>query len=356
LRALSVAVIFSSLIPRIAAGADHAAALQANTRGSKAMDQKNLTLAIKELESATQLDPDLAIAWVNLGWAHFQTHDDDQLSEAEKDERKGLALAKEPNVRAAAAYNLGRVLERKGDLDGAAAQYRESLKARPDNKAVLAALDRAQNLGRFAALAGVDVTKKEDQVALAGPIDFTVRAGAPSYRAAVVVRHPPETDEESSYEYTLVVVDGAGKLVGKTTLPPSSIKKDTEYGSANANVGTLALGNGDVALQVDKLETRTDLGSGKWPDGHYDYLSLFTVENGKLQLLLSRPLRVEYSLRPADEAQAYKISMTVSNGDVVFDEAEKRIAGQKAARQKVTYRLKNGRYAPDKKSIVPADE
>lgn len=334
---------------------DTAAALQANVRGSKAMDQNNLTVALREFDLAIAHDPELAIAWVNRGWARFLSRDDSQLDAAEQDERKGLQLAKEPNIRGAAAYNLGRILERKRDLAEAAAQFRESLRVRPGNKTVIAALLRVENLARFAPLAGVDVRRRDTEVWLAGPVDFSPQSGGPTYRGAVVVRHPPKSEDSSTYEYTVVVLDAQQKLIGKASLRPTEIQTDIEHGKADAAISTLPLGNQSV-LKVDKRVTKADNGTGNWPDGHYDYMSLFTVENGALTELLTRPLRVEYSTAGEGHIDAYKIEMSVKDGRLVFLESEKRNDRKKPAARIITYQLKNGKFYPDGKSLVPAEE
>ena len=61
------------------------------------------------------------------GWTAYQRHD---LEKAEKLTRQAIAAATDPAVKAAALYNLGRVLEDRKDKAGATAAYKQSLELR----------------------------------------------------------------------------------------------------------------------------------------------------------------------------------------------------------------------------------
>jgi tetratricopeptide (TPR) repeat protein len=61
------------------------------------------------------------------GWKAYQQHD---LATAEKLTRQAIATTVDANVKAAALYNLGRVLEDRNDRPGAIAAYKQSLELR----------------------------------------------------------------------------------------------------------------------------------------------------------------------------------------------------------------------------------
>ena len=87
--------------------------------------------AVKQFEAALIARPDDARALSELGWVLFGA---DQLERAEKvcrEAARAAAAAHDDRLQAASLYNLGRVLEKRGDRPAAVAAYRDSLALRP---------------------------------------------------------------------------------------------------------------------------------------------------------------------------------------------------------------------------------
>lgn len=93
--------------------------------------------AIKAFERALAVSPDDARVLADLGWVAFQAND---LARADSANKRALANAKEPQLRAPILYNVGRVAEAKGEKDVAKKAYTESLALR-ENAEVKKRLD-----------------------------------------------------------------------------------------------------------------------------------------------------------------------------------------------------------------------
>lgn len=96
--------------------------------GRKLEKQEKWKDATAKLIEARDAAPDDVVILSELGWAALQA---DDLETSKKASERALEIAKEPRQRASVLYNLGRVLEAKGDKDGALARYKESLALRP---------------------------------------------------------------------------------------------------------------------------------------------------------------------------------------------------------------------------------
>lgn len=119
---------------------ERAKALKDLNEGRRLSRAKDWTAAMKAFESVLAVAPDDVHALSELGWAAFQAN---ELTRAESANRRALASAKTPSVRAPILYNIGRVAEARGNRDAAAKAYAESLALR-DNAEVkkrLGALD-----------------------------------------------------------------------------------------------------------------------------------------------------------------------------------------------------------------------
>ena len=110
---------------------------------SSAMDQGkqdehrgDFAAALKSYQAALSSRPNDPVALVEAGWAAFKANDFDA---ARKLTTQGIAAAKEPDKKAAALYNLGRIQEQAGQKSDAQDSYRQSLQLRP-NKIVDARL------------------------------------------------------------------------------------------------------------------------------------------------------------------------------------------------------------------------
>lgn len=105
----------------------HAAHLRAGRAAAKKKDWKT---AMTEFDAAHQAIPEDAVALSELGWAAFNAGD---LDRAQKANEEAVKLAKDPKLKAASLYNLGRVAEAKGDKETAKAMYTQSLELRPND-------------------------------------------------------------------------------------------------------------------------------------------------------------------------------------------------------------------------------
>jgi hypothetical protein len=108
--------------------------------GRKLSQAKDWAGAIKAFDRALAVAPDDVRVLSELGWAAFQAN---ELSRAETANKRALANAKSPKLRAPILYNMGRVAEARGDKKAAVKAYAESLALR-DNAEVkkrLGALD-----------------------------------------------------------------------------------------------------------------------------------------------------------------------------------------------------------------------
>ncbi len=109
-----------------------AAVLHDLKEGRKLARAKDWPGAVKQFEHALTIAPDDVHVLADLGWAAFQAND---LARAESANKRALANAKDPKVRAPILYNIGRVAEERGDKAAAAKAYAESLALR-DNAEV----------------------------------------------------------------------------------------------------------------------------------------------------------------------------------------------------------------------------
>jgi tetratricopeptide (TPR) repeat protein len=102
-----------------------ASAVAHNDHGAALYEQHDLDGAIRELEQALRLNPDLVSAHVNLGMAWYEKGDLERALAA-----YDTALRVDPNV-ALLHNNLGLALRKKGDLNGAIAEFRRAARLEP---------------------------------------------------------------------------------------------------------------------------------------------------------------------------------------------------------------------------------
>lgn len=108
--------------------------------GGRALDQQGDHVgAMARFKHALAAHPEDAAALSELGWAAFQAG---QLDEAAQATTRAVVAAKDPRLKAASLYNLGRIAEQRQDLAGARKAYEESLTLRKNTvvRARLAAL------------------------------------------------------------------------------------------------------------------------------------------------------------------------------------------------------------------------
>ena len=116
------------------------------TQGRKLAEQSKYAEAIAAFQSALALAPTTPSALSELGLAHYHLK---QYPQAEAALHRALKATTAPAQRGRALYNLGLILEAKGDAKGASAAYKESLSARA-NQVVL---ERLRKLDGAAAAA-----------------------------------------------------------------------------------------------------------------------------------------------------------------------------------------------------------
>ena len=109
-----------------------AAAVHDLAEGRKLSRAKDWPGAIKAFDRALAVAPDDARVLSEVGWAAFQSND---LARAEIANKRALANAKTPALRAPILYNVGRVAEARGKPDAAKKAYGASLALR-DNAEV----------------------------------------------------------------------------------------------------------------------------------------------------------------------------------------------------------------------------
>ena len=105
---------------------------EALAKGQKLAKEKKYTKAIAAFEAALAAEPGDARALSELSWVAFRAGKLDQAKKAAQD---SIAAAKDPRLKAASLYNLGRVVEANGDTAAAKAAYKQSLDLR-SNKTV----------------------------------------------------------------------------------------------------------------------------------------------------------------------------------------------------------------------------
>lgn len=93
-------------------------------------DQGRYGEAVREFDRALDVRPADARALSELGWAAFQAGD---WRRAHSANQESVRVAKNPAIRAASLYNLGRLAEALGDRQEAAEHYRASLALRPSD-------------------------------------------------------------------------------------------------------------------------------------------------------------------------------------------------------------------------------
>jgi len=133
--------------------------------GAKAAKKGDHAGAVAAFDRALAIKPNDQAALTDQGWSAFQMH---ALDRAEAITRKAIAAGGDPRRTAAAQYNLGRILEERGNKAGAIAAYQESLKLRPNRvvSARLAGLDPAASGFSAEKLEGLDKTQKAQVIKL----------------------------------------------------------------------------------------------------------------------------------------------------------------------------------------------
>lgn len=172
--------------------------------GRKLTKEGKLAEAKVAFENALALNPDDAVALSELGYVELKLGNDDAALAATD---RSIVAATEPKIRAASLYNKGRLLEKKGDLEGAKAAYTESLSLRP-NDTVQKRLDQ---LGGAAAtlpaeLGAAQLTRAYKKVRDV-PWETTVHGCGAGCKATVLKVVYGDVDGDANDE-ALVVLEG----------------------------------------------------------------------------------------------------------------------------------------------------
>ncbi len=171
--------------------------------GRTAVKAKDYAAGIAAFTAALKIDPNHPAALAELGWAAYLAGD---LTAAQRSTEQAIAGDAPDTTRGAALYNLGRILEDRGDKNGAAAAYQRSLQLRA-NKTV------QERLASLTA-AGADATPHD--------CDFTPHKGGHvgNLCAALVATMPTDEEirehkcDEQETEPGETVVDAAGTPMG----------------------------------------------------------------------------------------------------------------------------------------------
>jgi tetratricopeptide (TPR) repeat protein len=112
------------------------------TEATQAAKKGDHAGALAAYDRALAVKPNDQAALTDQGWSAFQLH---QLDRAEAITRRAIAAGDDQRRSAAAQYNLGRILQERGNKPGAVAAYQASIKLRPNRvvSARLAGLDPA---------------------------------------------------------------------------------------------------------------------------------------------------------------------------------------------------------------------
>lgn len=125
--------------------------------GRKAVKAKDYAAGIAAFEAALTIDANNASALGELGWAAYNAGD---LDKAERFTRQAITAASQDKTRGAVLYNLGRILEDRGQKDEAAVAYQRSLQLRP-NDTVSGRLTALQAGGAAVEDHGCDLARRE---------------------------------------------------------------------------------------------------------------------------------------------------------------------------------------------------
>jgi len=114
--------------PHVPTTAKERKAFTVHLRAGRKLEKKNdWAGAVAELEQAVALYGIEPAALSELSWAAFNAG---KLDRAEETARRSAELTSDPRMRAASLYNLGRVLEQRGDKPAALAAYQRSHRLR----------------------------------------------------------------------------------------------------------------------------------------------------------------------------------------------------------------------------------
>lgn len=217
---------------------DRKEALRALEEGRRKSRAKDYAGALAAFERALAITPEDARVLSEVGWAALQAGD---LDRADAANRRALAHAHEPKLRAAILYNAGRVAEARSDAEAARRAYAESLSLR----------DNAEVKRRLAALGGAPA--EPSQPCIAGAPDVSalcaclLAKGGPTSEMTLLGRAPAcraAPDSLSLGTPRLYVVrfgapeDGGGERVhllaardGAALRPVAELGRDFEPGA-----------------------------------------------------------------------------------------------------------------------------
>jgi tetratricopeptide (TPR) repeat protein len=286
-------------------------------RGQAAAGRGDPAGAIAAFEEALASRPGDGRAQLELGWAAFRAGD---LDRAEEATRRALEASTDRQIEAPSRYNLGRILEQRGDRAAAAAEYRRSLALRA-NSAVRARLEaitarvagnplEPRRLeGPFESLAAFCVGLGEGERCAppaAGEIDGPLRAPASGAlrEVAIFVARADDGVDEHAAAY-LGLRTAAGWFVS-----PALFATDD---SGRGAMRTLAFAGGVLRVAAEQtIATRDDLGQ-RWSDREERLLLCGVGPSGIPRC--TPPLVTARSVARADAAAADAPAATVRLGD-----------------------------------------
>ena len=152
--------IFNSLISPTFASTDpqrnsptpYMAALEAKLAGNVAFKAGNLPLALKSYSSAIELDPGVAVYYLNRSAVYLKQQ---RWSDVEADTTKAIQL--DSKLLMKASFRRGIARREAGDLDGARGDFHIALTAGAAPAEVAAELDKIPKVRLFSQIAFVDL-------------------------------------------------------------------------------------------------------------------------------------------------------------------------------------------------------
>jgi Tfp pilus assembly protein PilF len=247
-------------------------------RARHAEDAGRLTAAAKGFEDCLKILPDDPIALSELGVVQLRAN---QLEQAEATSRRAIEHSQSASVRAAALFNLGFILARRGDKPGAIDAYQASLRLRPHPtvEAALRKLDpRAADTLRFVPRTMRAVTATDAAALIKERCWKSVAEAWPDLGATAA----DVKDERSHYECTETPTKLA--LAGTPFLEVRVLRSLSVYSQYPKEVNTLAIrtAQGWFVAAFDTLWTN------RWGDGASQITSVELADVGPGKAIVVR--------------------------------------------------------------------
>jgi len=256
----------------------YAAALK---RARHAEEAGQLAAAAEGFEDCLQILPDDPVALSELGVVQLRAN---QLAKAEATSHKAIEHSQSPSVRAAALFNLGYILAKRGDNPGAIEAYQGSLRLRP-NAVVETALRKldpkaAENL-RFVPRAMRAVTASDTAALIK---EQCWKSVADAWPELEVTSSDVWSDANGNHYYRCTEIPTKLTLAGTPFLDVRVLRTLAKYAQYPKEVDTLAIrtAQGWFVAPLDKLW------STRWGDGEATVKSVELDNVGNAKAIVVR--------------------------------------------------------------------